>query len=236
MISIIIPVYDEAKDIRKLIDYLNDNSFGYIYEIIVADGGSTDNIQEKLIDYRNVKYIHTGKGRSKQMNSGAKIAQGTILYFLHADTFPPRYFDEEIIKVLSHKKQIKAGCFNLKFNSKHWWLTLMGWATAINHNVCRGGDQSLFVDRELFFALNGFNEGYEVYEDNDLTKKLYQHTNFKIIKKPVVTSARHYNEIGVWRLQWLHLVIYWKKWSGASAEELNNFYKERIKTLKLSNR
>jgi len=235
MISIIIPVYNESKGIRKLIEYLHDNAFGYIGEIIVVDGGSTDDIKTQLIGYSNIQYINTEKGRAKQMNAGAKVAKRNILYFLHADSFPPKYFDRAIYEVLLVNERIKAGCFMLRFDSNHWWLKLMGWVTAINHKSCRGGDQSLFVDRELFFTLNGFDENYEVYEDNELIKRLYRSTKFKIIREPITTSARHYEKIGVWRLQWLHLRIYIKRWSGAGTEELNSYYKKSIEDLKLLN-
>ena len=236
MISIIIPVYNESENIRTLIDYLNSNAFGYIGEIIVVDGGSTDNIHKQLIGYPNVKYISTERGRAKQMNVGAKTAKRSILYFLHADSFPPKYFDRSIYETLLFNKNIKAGCFMLRFDSNHWWLKIMGRATTINRNFCRGGDQSLFVDRELFLSLNGFDENYVIYEDNDFTKKLYRTTRFKVIKKPITTSARHYEKMGIWKLQYLHLRIYIKKWLGAEAKELNTFYKKNMEEFKLTNR
>nr|WP_297789691.1 TIGR04283 family arsenosugar biosynthesis glycosyltransferase [uncultured Allomuricauda sp.] len=229
MISIIIPVLNESKRIRKLIDHLYANAFGYIGEIIVVDGGSTDDIKAELFGYSNVRYIQSGKGRAKQMNAGAIAAERSILYFLHADSFPPKHFDRAIFEVLLVNNNIGAGCFMLRFDNDHWWLKLMGWATIVNHNVCRGGDQSLFVNRELFFALNGFDEDYEVYEDIELIKRLYRSTKFKLIKEPIITSARHYEKIGVWRLQWLHLRIYFKGWAGVGAEELNSFTRKELK-------
>ena len=236
MISIIIPVLNESKGIRKLIDHLYANAFGYIGEIIVVDGGSTDDIRVELFGYSNVRYIPSGQGRARQMNAGAIVAKRSILYFLHADSFPPKYFDRAIFEVLLVNDNIGAGSFMLRFDNDHWWLKLMGWTTRINHSACRGGDQSLFVNRGLFFALDGFDEDYEVYEDMELIKRLYRATTFKIIREPIITSARHYEQIGVWRLQWLHLRIYFKRWGGAGAEELNAFYRERIKELKLLNR
>ncbi|MCK0160019.1 TIGR04283 family arsenosugar biosynthesis glycosyltransferase [Allomuricauda sp. F6463D] len=238
MISIIVPIYNESSDcIIHLIEHLNKNTFGHVAEVILVDGGGgSDNIKAKLAQYSDVQYVTSKKGRAIQMNHGAKIAKGNILYFLHADSFPPRHFDHFIHKTLTHTARVKAGCFILRFDSGHWWLKLMGWATVINHSCCRGGDQSLFVDSELFFALNGYDETYEVYEDNEFIQRLYKNTSFKVIRKTITTSARHYHTIGVWRLQWLHLGVYMKKWSGAGAHELSTFYKKHIEDLKVRSR
>lgn len=236
MISIIIPVLNESKGIRNLIDHLNANAFGYVGEIIVVDGGSSDDIGVQLTGYSNIRYVQSKKGRARQMNAGANIAKRDILYFLHADSFPPKYYDRAIYEVLLVNKNIRAGCFRLQFDSDHWWLKLMGWATAVNHISCRGGDQSLFMDHDLFYTLNGFNEDYEVYEDIELIKRIYKNTRFKVVNEPIVTSARHYNNIGVWKLQWLHLRIYAKRWFGADAKELNFFYNKSLKYLKSGSR
>lgn len=233
MISIIIPIYNESSEsIIQLLKYLQKNTLGHVEEIIIVDGGSSDHMKTKFTSYTNVHYISSKKGRAIQMNQGAKIAKGSILYFLHADSFPPKHFDHYIQQTLNPETKVRAGCFMLRFDSVHWWLKLMGWATIINHSYCRGGDQSLFVDKKLFFALNGYDESYEVYEDNEFIQRLYKKTTFKVIRKTIKTSARHYHKIGVWRLQWLHLRVYMKSWFGADANDLNSFYKERIKGIK----
>jgi len=233
MISIIVPIYNESADsIVQLLEWLNKNSFDHIEEIILVDGGGSDGIKSKLDAYENVKYTTSKKGRATQMNHGAKMSKGSILYFLHADSFPPKHFDLYIHQSLKNRNKVKAGCFTLRFDSDHWWLRLMGWATMINHSSCRGGDQSLFVDRELFFALNGYDEAYEVYEDNEFIHRLYKNTTFMVVRQPIKTSARHYKKVGVWRLQWLHLRVYLKRWSGAGAYELNAFYKAKIEGIK----
>jgi hypothetical protein len=238
MISIIVPIYNESSDcIIHLLEYLKNNTFGHVEEVIIVDGdGSSNGIKAKLAQYSNVEYVTSKKGRAVQMNHGAQIAKGNILYFLHADSFPPKHFDHFIYQALKHTAKVKAGCFMLRFDSGHWWLKLMGWATVINHSCCRGGDQSLFVDRELFFALNGYDEAYAVYEDNEFIQRLYKNTVFKVLRKRITTSARHYQKIGVWRLQWLHLGVYIKRWSGADASDLNTFYKEQIEDLKVRSR
>lgn len=226
-ISIIIPILNEADIIENLLKHLLQNSSEeLISEIIIVDGGSTDGSQNKISKFSNVILLNSEKGRAKQMNFGAKHATGNILYFLHADSFPPKDFDQAIINEI--KNENDAGCFIMRFNSNHWWLKLAGWLTCLNCKACRGGDQSLFITQSLFNHIGGFNENFTIYEDNDFIEKLYTKNKFVIIKKWLTTSARRYNTNGLWKLQYHFLIIHLKKWFGASAENLNNYYKKHI--------
>lgn len=235
-ISIIIPILNEAKNIEFLLNYLLENSFEKnISEIIVVDGGSTDGSQNIIDNFTSgqsqsrltkTTLLNSEKGRAKQMNFGAKHATGNILYFLHADSFPPKNFDQLIIGEV--KKGNYAGCFAMKFDSELWWLKLAGWFTKFNWKVCRGGDQSLFITKWVFENIGGYNEQYIIYEDNEIISKLYKINEFVVIKKWLKTSARRYKSNGVWRLQYHFWIIHLKKRLGSSAENLNNYYKKHI--------
>jgi rSAM/selenodomain-associated transferase 2 len=241
-ISIIIPVLNESESIKDLLFHLIDNaSLDSISEIIVVDGGSTDRTQEIVSDFikksdpetssglvnqSKVYLIDSPKGRAKQMNIGAKHAKEDILYFLHADAFPPKTFDQLIINEVT--KGNKAGCFRMQFDSKHWWLRLASWLTQFSWRACRGGDQSQFITRELFDEIGGYDESYIIYEDNILINELYARNEFVVINKKIRTSARLYKKAGVWKLQYHFWAIYVKKWFGASADDLLTYYKKHI--------
>ena len=226
-ISIIIPVLNEAETISDLIQHLlNNSSKENIFEIIIVDGGSSDGSQKIVSKFSEVKLITSEKGRAKQMNYGANKASGTILYFLHADSFPPKHYDKLIVSEVD--KGNLAGCFKMKFDSNHWWLQLAGWLTQFSWKACRGGDQSQFITKKLFNELNGFDETYSVYEDYDLINKLYAKNQFVVIQELLTTSARRYDANGIWKLQYHFLTIYIKKFFGASAEELHQYYIKNI--------
>ncbi|TXE06187.1 glycosyltransferase [Seonamhaeicola algicola] len=234
-ISIIIPTLNEEAFIEKLLNHLLQNaSTKNIKDILIVDGGSTDNtitLVKQFINFNsfnqtNVKILTAAKGRAKQMNTGVKHAKGSILYFLHADSFPPKNFDKLILSEV--EKGNEAGCFKMKFNSQHWWLKFTGWLTQFSWKSARGGDQSLFVTNTLFNTIGGFNERFIVYEDNDFIAKLYQKKQFVVIQKWLTTSPRRYNKNGVWRLQYHFLNIHLKKWLGANAETLNNYYLKHV--------
>lgn len=230
-ISIIIPIYNEAKHIAKLLNYLKKNtSKENIAEIIIVDGGSTDQSQNQIEKNDNILLLNSEKGRAKQMNFGANHAHGNILYFLHADSYPPKNFDELIINEVN--KNNLAGCFKMKFDSNHLWLKLAGWFTQFPLKTFRGGDQSQFITRALFGEIGGFNEDFTIYEDNDLIRKLYKRKQFVVIQQWLTTSARRYNSSGIFKLQYHFWTIHIKKWFGASPKSLNTYYMKHVNAKK----
>ncbi len=223
-ISIIIPVLNEENLIQQQLNSIikQVSDLPIVREIIVVDGGSSDDTVKIASSFSQVKVLSSEKGRAKQMNLGAKNAKAEILYFLHIDSIPPTDFDLHIL--VAHQNSAKAGCFRMKFRSNHLWLKLMGWFTRFNHRSCRGGDQSLYVDRNLFWTLGGYNEEYIIYEDNEFISKLYTSNSFTVIPETLSTSARMYITHGVAKLQYLYVMIYLKRWLGATPDELYNYF------------
>src|SRR5687767_11149429 len=101
MISVIIPVYNEEGVIGKTVRYLKSVSrHDVIKEIIVVDGGSSDNSVNEA-NMAGARVIGSPrKGRAAQMNEGARVAEGNILYFVHADSLPPPSFPDDIMEAV----------------------------------------------------------------------------------------------------------------------------------------
>lgn len=233
MISIIIPVLNEANSITALLNHLLYNASGQVKEIIISDGGSTDGTL-RLLEAFNAKesgikisIANSLKGRARQMNTGAKQARGEVLYFLHADSFPPKNFDTLIMEQVRNCSP--AGCFRMRFDNEHWWLRLAGWLTQFSWRACRGGDQSQFITRSLFEEIGGYDESYSIYEDNMLINELYARKHYVVIQSWLTSSARLYEEKGIWNLQYHFWTIYVKKWFGAGPDELLDYYIKNIK-------
>ena len=228
MLSIIIPVYNEAEVVESNLRQIQQRigKPDLISDILVIDGGSTDQTFEKAKSIEGIKVYTSEKGRARQMNFGARKARGTILYFLHIDSLPPPNFEQMIVD--SVEKGHLAGCFRMSFRSEHPWLRLISWMTKFKARSCRGGDQSLFVATSLFKKVGGYNENFKIYEDHEILKPLYQQTDFDVIQEKITTSARRFKTKGVLTLQLLFWMVYFKKWMGASPENLYRFYEKHI--------
>lgn len=230
MISMIIPVLNEASTISVLLnDITVKANVQNISEVIIVDGGSNDATIDLAFLYSEklpLVILKSDKGRAKQMNMGAQKATGDILYFLHADTLLPKDYDRKIITEI--KKGKIAGCFRMKFDSNHPILKLSQWFTRFNYKSCRGGDQTLFISKEAFKFLKGFNEAYSVYEDCEFISRIYDQFHFTIIKDYVTTSARRYENNGTLKLQFHFFIIHLKKWLGATPNSLSRYYHKNI--------
>jgi glycosyltransferase involved in cell wall biosynthesis len=88
-VSVVIPVYNTEKYLKKAIDSCLKQTHQNL-EIIIVNDGSTDNssliIQEYGNKYKNIHLIQTeNRGLSEARNTGAKYSSGDYLYFLDSD-------------------------------------------------------------------------------------------------------------------------------------------------------
>ncbi|MEM9650002.1 MAG: TIGR04283 family arsenosugar biosynthesis glycosyltransferase, partial [Bacteroidota bacterium] len=225
-ISVIIPVLNEEKILGSVLNNLKKTSTSEkIKEVICVDGGSTDGTAAIAKNHGAI-LLHSKRGRAKQLNLGAKHATGDILYFLHADTLTPKNFDLQILSAV--QDGFETGCFRMEFDTKNPILRFFAYLSRLNHALCRGGDQSLFIKRGLFEKTKGFDEDYLIYEDTEFITRLYQETAFKILPDAVLTSARKYREKGWIRVQFHFAMIHLKNYMGAKPEELYQYYQRNI--------
>ena len=232
MISIIIPTYNEEECVSKTLKniQLNENN-NLIKEIIIVDGGSTDKTIEKAKECGVRVIVSKKKGRAVQMNEGAAVASERILHFIHADSQLPINFDTDVMEAVNNG--YSAGCFRLAFDYEHWFLKLNCWFTRFDKSAFHYGDQSLFITRDIFNKVQGFNENYMVFEDLDIIRRIKKICKFKILKKSIVTSARKYVENGVFKVQIVFYKMYIMEQFGASQQKLVNYLRTTIKQHKI---
>ena len=193
-------------------------------EIIVSDA-SSDGTPEILSSFP-VTVCHSAKGRATQMNCAARLAGGDILYFLHADSLPPETFVEDIRSAATAGK--KAGCFRMSFDDDHPLMALFGWFTQFPLLICRGGDQSLFIDKTLFNDIGGFDESKLIMEDYDIITRIERLERFHILETEVTTSARKYHRNGIIPLQLSFGTIHLMYALGFDQEAIIRYYRENI--------
>ncbi|MBC5993503.1 TIGR04283 family arsenosugar biosynthesis glycosyltransferase [Pontibacter cellulosilyticus] len=225
-LSIIIPTLHEENAIASLVAYLRQHSSNST-EIIVADGGSADATCSVATAAGATVLSCNCRGRAAQMNQGAQAASGDVLYFLHADTFPPPQFEQSISQAIG--QGVGSGCFRLKFDDMHWFLRLNAWFTRFDLDAIRFGDQSLFVKKEVFAQAGGFDERLYLLEDQEIISRLRRMAPFKVLSKYVTTSARKYKQVGVYWLQGGYFLIYGLYRLGLSQKQLVRVYKWLVK-------
>ena len=227
-LSIIIPTYNEATTLATLLAYLRQPTAGESApEIIVVDGGSTDATRTLAQQAGATVLLAPRKGRAAQMNYGARHAQGTLLYFLHADSLPPPGFGHDLRQAVA--RGYGSGCFRLAFDSSHWLLRFSAWCTRLPLTAVRFGDQSLFVRRELFERIGGFSEELLVMEDQEIIRRLRAQAPFFVVPRAVLTSARKYRANGVVRLQGIFTGIALLYWLGVPQGHLIRIYRRFIR-------
>jgi rSAM/selenodomain-associated transferase 2 len=223
-ISIIIPVFNEFSIINKTIEHLNHLRNPHSIEIIVVDGHIFQTTL-KVIKDKYIKKIRSPKGRGIQMNSGAKVASGEILLFLHADTYLADNAPELIKKTIQDQNAI-AGAFDLGIRSPKKVFRLIEKMVFIRSRLIQlpYGDQGIFIRRKFFENLDGYNNT-PLMEDVDLMRRVKK-AGGKIvnINQKVFTSPRRWEKEGVifcTLRNWTLILLFFL---GVPAEKLSKFY------------
>ncbi len=223
MISLIVPALNEARGIVDTLQTLQDlRRRGH--EVIVADGGSTDNTVEVCAPLAD-RVIVAATGRARQMQAGAALARGAVLWFLHADTRAPRDADRTIIAALDSGDR-QWGRFDVRFPQAG---LLLGVVAALMNLRSRltgiaTGDQGIFVTRELFERVNGYPP-IPLMEDIALSRLLKRCSRPVCLPDKLITSARRWQTHGTLRtilVMWSLRLAYSL---GASPARLARFYK-----------
>ena len=228
LISIIVVTFNEQTFINSIIDEIKKQSCKE-FEILVADGGSTDQTVS-LANQRGVQVINCKKGKSLQINKAAKKAKGEILFFVHADMKLPNNILASI-KYSINNGYDGGGFDNLfdEHNDKIKRITSLKKISLFDkheqpNSVTFYGDNGIFVKKEVFKKLAGFKE-IPIMEGYEFSKRM--NSQFKVIKindPKILVSARRINKSGFWttRLQWILVHLLYK--CGISPTHLAKWY------------
>ena len=220
LISYIIPCYNEEACIEGTLDSIeiqNPES-----EIIVVDGGSSDETRSIVKKHRSCRLLASDPGRGKQMNLGAAFASGDFLCFLHADTRLPPLAAESIFEILRKPFRV-AGSYRLGFDKQSKLLSFYARCSYFNTTLCTYGDQGLFLRTKTFESLGGFKD-YPFLEDVEIQQRLRRQGIFEKSNLSVTTSARRFESRGVLRQQILNTFIVSAFLCGVSPFALKKLY------------
>ncbi|MFQ5988601.1 MAG: TIGR04283 family arsenosugar biosynthesis glycosyltransferase [Candidatus Methylomirabilales bacterium] len=222
MLSVIIPVLNEASNLERLLPDVMKKCPGA--EVIVVDGGSTDETLQVVEQFPFARSVVSPRGRARQMNTGAQEAQAEILLFVHADTVLPYGASEAIHDAMTDPRTV-GGRFDihldnpsLAFQVIAFFMNLRSRLTGIST-----GDQAIFVRQKIFAEMGGY-PNIPLMEDVEFTKRLKRQGRIACLRLPVTASVRKWEQEGVVRtvlLMWTLRLLYF---FGMSPSRLHRFY------------
>jgi len=221
-LSLVVPALNEAAGIAATLQALAPLRAAR-HEVIVVDGGSSDSTAALAAPHAD-HVLTSERGRAAQMNTGAALAQGDWLLFLHADTrLPP---GAEAALQHAARQGARWGRFDVRIEGRSPWLPLI--ATLMNTRSrltgIATGDQAIFVEAALFRQLGGY-AALPLMEDIELSRRLRATSRPACLRARVLTSGRRWERRGVWRTVWLMWRLRWRYWRGTPADELARAYR-----------
>ncbi len=246
-VSIIIPAFNEETSLGRTLRHLALLS-PPPHEIIVVDGGSEDKTLAIALGALSsfaptikLKILETQRrGRSVQMNYGAKSATGDILCFLHADTQVPDDLITLIEKTLTDVTVACGGFISLMTGSQttRWGTSLHNYLKTYYapllfkpHLFFKGlrllfGDQVIFCRRDDFWDCGGFDETLPIMEDGDLCTKIVRKGSIRLVNRVVLSSDRRVAHWGAWKANAIYLYIGFLWGIGVDTNYLKKFYQD----------
>ena len=212
-LSVVVPAVDEASTLPAALARLASlRKRGH--EVLVVDGGSRDEtcgIASRFAD----RVLVSPRGRAVQMNTGASVATGTTLLFLHADCRLP---DGALAAIEgAHAAGYRWGRFDVSLEGRSRWLPIVA-ATMNQRSALTGictGDQAMFVEREAFETAGGFPP-IALMEDVALSRTLKSKAGPpKRVRQRVVASGRRWDTKGALRTIATMASLRFAYWRGA---------------------
>ena len=194
-LSIVIPCLNEGEALRKCLDSLTDAAH-LIEEIVVVDGGSTDNSRAIAQTYPT-KWLTSPRGRGRQIAAGVEASAGDLVLVLHADSQVTVPLIGRVRKAMQQNPDAVGGAVGQRFCSGHKKPVLLlieglnDLRAQLWHNSF--GDQGQFFRREDVNRLGGF-PALPLMEDVELTTQLKKRGDLLFLGGGISCSPRRWEK------------------------------------------
>ena len=225
--SVIIPTLDEEGEIAETVRRAKI-ALGPNVEIIIVDGGSQDRTTQVI--NQSAQVIPFASSRGEQLKRGAQEAHGTVLMFLHADT----WLEEEAGSVIHNAltSGIEAGCLEFALrpvaHEKRYRLLerAVNWRT--RRFLTATGDQAVFITRTAYEQTGGIQE-IPLFEDVAFVQEIRKIASFKPVNSRALTSRRRWEKDGFFRTLITHWTLRAAFHLGVDPHILDRIYRREIR-------
>jgi glycosyltransferase involved in cell wall biosynthesis len=211
LVSIVVPVLDEAATLPGLLDHLAE--LHGRFEVVVADGGSSDASADVADAHPIAPRVVT-----------AEAAGGEAFVFLHADTRLPHDAYASLCAAL-RDFDVVGGNFALRFGGADRFSRVLGtWYAGQRRLGIYYVDSVIWARRRVFDALGGYRD-LAIMDDYDFVRRLERRGRTACLPGPAVTSARRWQRIGLSRTIASWVLIRWLYLAGVPAARLAGLYR-----------
>ncbi len=218
--SFIIPTLNEEKLLPILLEQIKSSGVveKYNCEIIISDGGSSDNTIGVAKNYTEKITQHSESNRqtiAEGRNSGANIASSEILIFIDGDIIFENLskFMDKVEITFSSNKYLAMTCYinihpSERVFSDKIFLNFYNWYFRILNNigVGMGRGECQIIPKNIFDNIGGYNQSLVAGEDFDLFKRIRKKGKILFDKNLVIyESPRRYRKYGHFKIffSWL---------------------------------
>jgi rSAM/selenodomain-associated transferase 2 len=190
-LSVVIPTLHAVRALPATLAAL-----GAVGDIVVADGGSTDGTLEIAAAF-GARTIVTAAGRGHQLIAGERVAHGTWLLFLHADTILEPGWRRDVDGFIADPANFtRAATFRFALDDASQEARRLEGLVARRVRMfgLPYGDQALLIHREFYRLLGGFRP-WPLMEDVDLVRRIGGH-RLTVFQSAARTSAERWRREG----------------------------------------
>lgn len=227
-LTVVVPAHNEEELIRETLRAIETaaQAAGLPYEVIVVDDASTDRTaavaaaQGARIVGADVRQIGAAR------NVGARAARGEWLVFVDADTIVPASVLKAAIVQLQEGAVGGGASAVFDAATPRWAVTTIGVTTWFMRTMRWAAGCFLFVRRDAFERVGGFDERYFASEEIHLSRALKRIGRFVILREAVITSGRKASTYSASRALWLGIRLL-RPGSLKSRDRLGFWYRGR---------
>lgn len=195
-VSVVIPAKNEGARVAACVSLVLRDRF--VVEVIVVDGGSTDDTiaEASRAGARIIRHPalpERGGGRGGQIRAGVAAAVGDIIAVVHADTRIAAPAFNDIVGLLRRQSMIAGGAVGGRFDGQGWRFRLLDTANDFRAAFLgiSFGDQVQFFRRGLLAATGGYPD-MPIMEDVELSLRLQNLGRVVFLFGDAKISPRHW--------------------------------------------